>query len=63
MKKLISLILVLITLLSLTACGAPDAEAEGQQRAEKDENRAGILAFHGKRLQVKRYYFRYSYMM
>ena len=29
MKKLISLILVLITLISLTACGAPDAEAEG----------------------------------
>lgn len=29
MKKLISLILVLITLISLTACGAPEAEAEG----------------------------------
>ena len=29
MKKLISLILVLLTLISLTACGAPEAEAEG----------------------------------
>ncbi len=29
MKKLISLILVLITLISLTACDAPEAEAEG----------------------------------
>ncbi len=29
MKKLISLILVLITLISLTACGTPEAEAEG----------------------------------
>lgn len=29
MKKLISLILVLITLISLTACSAPEAEAEG----------------------------------
>ena len=29
MKKLISLILVMLTLLSLTACGAPEAEAEG----------------------------------
>ena len=29
MKKLISLILVMLTLLSLTACGAPKAEAEG----------------------------------
>ena len=29
MKKLISLILVLITLISLTACGAPETEAEG----------------------------------
>ena len=29
MKKLISLILVLLTLLSLAACGAPKTEAEG----------------------------------